>query len=187
MTNAISLETLNFHLTRLDEGTVIKPFESEDEDLNDFLFNDAKNYMRSLLAATYLLQTTDETIAYYCLSNDRITKDEEEKSTWNKINRAIANEKRRKSYPAVKIGRLAVSRKYARSGFGKMIIDAIIKMYVSGLQQAGCRFITVDAYRKATHFYEKNDFKYLTDKDGQDETRAMYLDLKAYLPHPNHR
>jgi GNAT superfamily N-acetyltransferase len=180
MTNTISLENFDFQQIQLNEDTVIKPFESEDEDLNDFLLNDAKNYFKSLFAVTYLLQTKDETIAYYCLSNDRLTKDDEEKSTWNKINRAIANNKRRKSYPAVKIGRLAVSKKYVRLGLGKIIIDTVIKMYIANRQQAGCRFITVDAYSNAVHFYEKNDFKYLTDKDKHDETRAMYLDLKAY-------
>jgi hypothetical protein len=53
-------------------------------------------------------------------------------------------------------------------------------MYIANRRQAGCRFITVDAYSNAVPFYEKNDFKYLTDKDKQDETRAMYLDLKSY-------
>jgi GNAT superfamily N-acetyltransferase len=185
MTSKMNIETLNFRQIQLDESTAIKPFESEDEDLNDFLFNDAKDYWRSLLAVTYILQTEDETIAYYCLSNDRITKDDKTKSVWNRINRTIANEKRRKSYPAVKIGRLAVSKKYARSGFGKMIIDAVIEMYTTVRQQAGCRFITVDAYRNATHFYEKNEFRYLTDRDEYDNTRAMYLDLKAYFPGKN--
>jgi GNAT superfamily N-acetyltransferase len=182
MTNNSLLETLNFHQVQLNEDAVIKPFESEDEDLNDFLLHDAKNYLQSLLAVTYVLQTDGETIAYYCLSNDRITRDDKTKSAWNRVNRAIANEKRRKSYPAIKIGRLAVSKKYARLGLGKMIIDTVIEMYTAARQQAGCRFITVDAYLNATHFYEKNDFKYLTDEDAQDETRAMYLDLKAYFP-----
>jgi hypothetical protein len=36
-----------------------------------------------------------------------------------------------------------------------------------------------DAYRKALPFYEKNDFRYLTTKDLDDDTRAMYFDLKA--------
>jgi GNAT superfamily N-acetyltransferase len=159
---------------------MIQPFESEDQDLNDFLFNDAKDYLKSLLAVTYTYRTEDETIAYFCLSHDSLTKDNEEKSAWNKVNRAIANEKRRKSYPAVKIGRLAVSKKYARLGFGKLIIQTIREMYANSQQQAGCRFITVDAYSTALSFYEKNNFKYLTDKDKEDETRAMYFDLKQF-------
>jgi predicted GNAT family N-acyltransferase len=179
MNSTLDLSNRCLQLERLEAGTIIKPFESDDEDLNDFLTNDAKKYLQSLLAITYILRTEEETIAYYCLSNDSITKDDETKSTWNRINRGIANDKRRKSYPAVKIGRLAVSKKYVRSGLGKMIIDTVIKMYIEVQQQAGCRFITVDAYHEATPFYEKNGFKYLTDEDRQDETISMYLDLKA--------
>jgi GNAT superfamily N-acetyltransferase len=163
----------------LTQDTVIKPFESEDRDLNDFLLNDAKNYQKSLLSVTYLYRTEEETIAYFCLSHDSLTKDEEAKSSWNKLNRAIANEKRRKSYPAVKIGRLAVSKKYARLGFGNIMIKSVMNMYANNQQQAGCRFVTVDAYRNALPFYEKNRFRYLTEKDEQDETRAMYFDLKT--------
>jgi predicted GNAT family N-acyltransferase len=170
---------LDVRQIRLCEDTNIKPFENEDQDLNDFLFNEAKNYLNSLLAVTYLIQTKEETVAYYCLLHDRLTKDEEEKSVWNKLNRAISYRKRRKSYPAVKIGRLAVSKKYTCLGFGKLIIKGIIEMYAHEQQQAGCRFITVDAYSNAVRFYEKNKFKYLTDKDQNDLTRAMYFDLKS--------
>jgi len=173
------MKNINWQHIKLKADTIIKPFESEDDELNDFLFNDAKDYLASLLSVSYLIQTEEETIAYYCLSNDRVIKDEEEKSIWNKINRAIANEKRRKSYPAVKIGRLAVSKKYAGMGFGNFIIQAIQEMYINNQQQSGCRFITVDAYRNALKFYEKNNFKFLTDKDTTNETRAMYFDLKS--------
>jgi len=172
-------EKLEWNLIRLEENTEIKPFESADEELNDFLFNDAKRYLFSLLAVTYLIETKDETIAYFCLANDRVMKDDEEKAVWNKINRTIPNEKRRKSYPAVKIGRLAVSEKYAGMGFGNFMIDTVGEMYTDNQQQSGCRFITVDAYSNALGFYEKNDFKFLTDKDKTNETRAMYFDLKT--------
>jgi GNAT superfamily N-acetyltransferase len=165
-------------LIRLEQDTVIKPFESEDQDLNDFLLNDAKKYLSSFLSVTYIFQTEDETVAFFSLSNDNLSKDDEEKAAWNKINRPIANEKRRRSYPAVKIGRLAVSKKYAGFGIGKSIIRIVREMYTRSQQQAGCRFVTIDAYRNVLPFYEKNLFKYLTDKDKQDETRAMYLDLK---------
>ena len=173
-----SLFPANVELVKLEENTDIKPFESEDHDLNDFLLNDAKNYLKSLFAVTYIYQTKDETVAFFCLSNDNLTKDEEEKSVWNKVNRAIPNAKRRKTYPAVKIGRLAVSKKHAGLGIGRLIIGTVINMYLVN-QQAGCRFVTVDAYRNATPFYEKNGFKYLTNKDEKEDTRAMYLDLKS--------
>ena len=165
-------------LVRLTEDMVIKSFESEDKDLNDFLLNDAKNYLKSLLAVTYLLQVGDETVAYFSLSNDSLIKNDRERPAWNRINRAISNDKRRRTYPAVKIGRLAVDRKYAGRGLGSHIILAIREMY-NNPQQAGCRFLTVDAYRNALVFYQRNRFDFLTGQDINDDTRAMYFDLKA--------
>jgi hypothetical protein len=94
-----------FKMVRLEADTVIKSFESEDKDLNDFLLNDAKNYLESLLAVTYLLQIGDETVAYFSLSNDSLIKNDGEKPESNSINRTVPNNKRRSSYPAVKIGR----------------------------------------------------------------------------------
>jgi GNAT superfamily N-acetyltransferase len=169
----------NIKLARMEQDTTILPFESEDKDLNDFLLNDAKHYLKSLLAVTYLLQTGDETIAYFSLSNDNLSKSDSEKSTWSKLNRAIANDKRRRTYPAVKIGRLAVAKKYAGMGVGRFIIKTVEGMFISEQQRTGCRFITVDAYRSALSFYQKNEFKFLTEQDAADDTRTMYFDLKA--------
>jgi GNAT superfamily N-acetyltransferase len=169
----------NFRLVRMEEDTTIQPFESADKDLNDFLWNDAKNYLKSLLAVTYLLQAGDETVAYFSLSNDSLIKNDDEKSAWNKINRAIPNEKRRRTYPAVKIGRLAVAKKYAGMGLGSYIILAVQNMFINEQQRSGCRFLTVDAYRDALPFYQKNEFRHLTEQDINDDTRTMFFDLKA--------
>jgi hypothetical protein len=40
---------------QIDVDTEIKSFDCGDADLNDFLFSDAKNYLRSMMALTYLL------------------------------------------------------------------------------------------------------------------------------------
>lgn len=45
---------------------------------------------------------------------------------------------------------------------------------------SGCRFLTVDAYKAAIPFYEKCGFNFLSEKDEEDETRAMYFDLMYY-------
>jgi predicted GNAT family N-acyltransferase len=169
----------NIKLIRLKEDMVISPFESEDKDLNDFLLKDAKSYLKSLLAVTYLLQVGDETVAYFSLSNDSLIKNYGEKTMWNRINRFIPNNKRRRSYPAVKIGRLAVAKTHTGIGLGKRIILAIKSMYINEPQRAGCRFLMVDAYHDALPFYEKSKFKFLTEQDKNDDTRTMYFDLKA--------
>ncbi|MCL2282191.1 MAG: GNAT family N-acetyltransferase [Fibromonadales bacterium] len=180
MNSAELFEKLKVRTVRIDDGVEIKPFESEDKDLNDFLRNDSKDYRNSLLSVTYMIQSDTETVAYYCLSNDRLSQNIDEKSIWNKINRLVSNNKRRKSYPAVKIGRLAVSKKYANIGIGTTIIETITEFYRNiSMQHAGCRFIIVDAYKNALPFYEKNGFRYLTENDEKDATRIMYLDLKS--------
>lgn len=46
-------------LKRLDTDTKLKPFCCSDTDLNGFLFDDATNYSKELLAVTYLLETED--------------------------------------------------------------------------------------------------------------------------------
>ena len=183
----MSLKGIDFEweLKRLELDTKIKPFESEDTELNGFLFEDAKNYFAQMLAVTYLIQKDTETVAYFSLLNDNLRRtvqkdlSEEESKIWNRLNRKMPNRKRKGTYPAVKIGRLAVTKKYAQNGFGKLMIQIVIRMYLEKEQKAGCRFITVDAYENAFGFYERSGFNFLTDKDKNKKERAMFFDLKA--------
>lgn len=170
-----------FTFRQIEADTLIKPFDCGDPDLNGFLFDDAKNYLDSMLAVTYILEDNDaeKTVAYYCLLNDKIELDPDEKSKWNKINRKIPNGKRCHAYPAVKIGRLGVSREYAHQRIGQMVIMQI-KMIFSRMTLSGCRFLTVDAYADAVPFYERCGFHCLSYKDEGEVTRAMYFDLIYY-------
>ena len=43
-----------------------------------------------------------------------------------------------------------------------------------------CRFVTVDAYRSAMPFYEKNGFLPLLEEDDGEMTRLLYFDLADY-------
>lgn len=174
-------ESLVFNRLSLDYD--IKPFDCGDADLNGFLFDDAKNYLSELMAVTYLLEYKNQTVAYFCLLNDKIifdTSDIQEKSFWNRFNRQnkIPNTKRRQNYPAVKIGRLGVSLNFNGQGVGRFILDTV-KSLLFEKNDIGCRFITVDAYSSAFHFYEKNGFIFLSDDDSGESTRLMYFDLKS--------
>ncbi|MDE6262903.1 MAG: GNAT family N-acetyltransferase [Muribaculaceae bacterium] len=167
-----------FTFRQIETDTEIKSFDCGDDDLNDFLVSDAKNYLRAMMALTYLLEDNDEskTVAYYSLLNDKIVFDPEDKHFWNKLNRKISNKKRRKEYPAVKIGRLAVSKDYVGNRIGEAILLQIKHMF-STMRRSACRFITVDAYSAAIPFYEKCGFSFLSEKDKNSRTRAMYFDL----------
>ena len=67
----------NFSFRQIDADTEIKSFDCGDADLNDFLFSDAINYFKSMMALTYLLEDSDKemTVAYYSLLNDKIVFD----------------------------------------------------------------------------------------------------------------
>ncbi|MDE5920820.1 MAG: GNAT family N-acetyltransferase [Paramuribaculum sp.] len=163
---------------QIDADTRIKSFDCGDADLNDFLLSDAINYYKSMMALTYLLEDNenDKTVAYYSLLNDKIVFDPDEKKLWNRLNRHIANSKRRKEYPAVKIGRLAISKDYAGKQIGRSIILQL-KYVFATMRRSACRFITADAYAAAVPFYEKCGFMFLSEKDKHSPTRAMYFDL----------
>lgn len=174
------MDISRFSLKRLQFDTTIKPFASSDSDLNKFLLDDAKNYYKDLMAVTYLVEAEISTVAYFSLFNDKVTRSDNSVPFWNRLNRRIANEKRRKHYPAVKIGRLAVSSDFENLGMGSNIIE-LIKFWFTSNNRTGCRFITVDAYRAALSFYQKNNFHFLTDTDKYDLTRLMYYDLRKLI------
>ncbi len=167
---------------QLSFDTEIKPFKCAEDDLNGFLFDDAKHFQEELMAVTYLIEDRhqDLTVAYFSLLADKISFNPEEKSVWNKLNRNIPNSKRRRNYPALKIGRLAVNEKYAGAGIGTFVLDSI-KYAFTSVKRLGCRFLTVDALNSATSFYEKNGFQFFTELDKNDETRLMFYDLKNFI------
>ena len=81
-----------------------------------------------------------------------------------------------KSYPAVKICRLATSASHRGLGLGRLIVNMVISSYQQD-NKAGCRFITVDAYANAIPFYLNLGFSPLSKEDEGAETRLLYFDL----------
>lgn len=167
---------------QLASDTEIKPFKCAEEDLNGFLLEDAKHFQQELMAVTYLLEDLQKnvTVAYFSLLADKISFNPDEKFVWNKLNRNIPNPKRRRNYPAVKIGRLAVNEQFMGCGVGTFVLDSI-KYAFTTVKRLGCRFLTVDALSSATSFYARNGFQFFTELDEADETRLMFYDLKNFV------
>lgn len=167
---------------RLQEETELSSFDYGNEDLNNFLFNDAKAYLKRLLSVTYLLKRGNDTVAFFSLSNDRISVPDSDKSTWRKVKSCFPHAKHRSDYPSVKIGRLAVDLKYQRCSVGTVILNFIESMFVSN-NRTGCTFVTVDALPSALPFYKKNGFVLLNKRLEETEGRTMTLfyDLSQLL------
>lgn len=180
----MNLNALN--LIRVEATTLIKPFDCGNQDLNEFLLNDAIKYEQNLLAATFVIENEEKTIAYFSIFNDSIKVEDLDgvsKTQLKKIlSRIVPFGKRHlKHFPALKIGRLGVCVKEKRCGLGGHLVKYIINLAIEQNKTCACKFVSVDAYADAVKFYEKFGFDFFTPLDENKETRQMYLDLTPLI------
>ncbi len=152
-------------------------FDCGDSDLNEFLLEDAKHFLEKRIANTFILEDNGHIAAYFCLLNDKVSRVEVTNSRWNKIKDSFPEGKRFRSYPAIKIGRFAVSKDYQGQNIGSMLMDLLKDRLNSQVSQSAFRFITVDAYHSAISFYQKNGFVELSQKEEDEHTRLMFFDM----------
>lgn len=164
-------------LVRLTPDTELVGFDCGDEDLNSFLVEDAKSFLDKRIATSYLLVDSDNIVAYFCLLNDKISRQDVTKSQWKKIRGGFPERKQFGSYPAVKIGRFAVSSKYRGRNIGTDLMNLLKDMLNGNPNYSAFRFLTVDAYISAINFYLKNNFKPLSEKIQNDHTRLLFFDM----------
>jgi len=151
---------------------IAESFDCGDSDMNEFLMKDALKYIEGKIAVTYLCFCENELIGYYSLSNDSIEIKGRDKRVLQELG------KRQKTYPAIKIGRLGIDKRFWRKGIGSRIIEIVIGFGLRNSEHVGCRYISVDAYpqQEVVNFYKKNDFKCLKTKEKRKNI-PMYLDL----------
>lgn len=176
-------------LTNLSDFSV---FDCGNQDLNEFLRDDATNYAQKLLGVTYLFTLDSnprEIVCFFTVSNDGLKIDQYSNRTKRKVNKEIPYAKQMRNYPAVKIGRLGVNIKFKGQGIGTQAMD-FIKGWFCNKNKTGCRFLLVDAYNEppVLNYYSGNGFLFLLeeedeiqkDKAGNSKplrTRLMFFDL----------
>ena len=180
----------------LDEELInsTKLFECSNLDLNDFFQNDCIAFANELMGKTYCFTLDSDSkniVCSFTISNDSIKTSILPNARKKKVLKNIPSQKRFKSYPAVLIGRLGVSKKFTSLGIGTELLNFIKSWFIERDNKTGCRFIIVDSYNtnEALNFYKKNGFNFLfsseeqektaTDvsNDSQIKTRLMYFDL----------
>ncbi len=62
-------------------------------------------FLEERLAKTYLLCDGEEIVGYYCLLNDKLSKQEVANSEWRKIKKRFSHSKHFGSYPAIALER----------------------------------------------------------------------------------
>ena len=172
-----------YGIRRMEKEEIIESFDCGDADLNDFILHESLVYRKALLAVSYVVEDNlGQAIGYFSLANDRVSLTDFESNTeFNRFRRhRFVNEKRLKSYPAVKICRLGIDLSARGHGLGSELL-VFIKSYFINDNKTGCRFITVDAYASAVPFYLKNGFVPLTVDDADEYTRLLYFDLDEVI------
>lgn len=86
-------------LVRLTEDHVFKPFDCGEEDLNEFLLLDAKDYLHRLMSVTYIIENDERTVAFFSVSNDRVAISDTDKATWRRIKKLFPHTKHRSAIP----------------------------------------------------------------------------------------
>ncbi|MBQ6722956.1 MAG: GNAT family N-acetyltransferase [Paludibacteraceae bacterium] len=165
------------NIVPLTKDYALTAFDCGDSDLNEFLLEDAKLFLEKRIANTYILEDEGKIAAYFCLLNDKVSRQEITNSRWNEIKDSFPDNKRFRSYPTIKIGRFAVAREYHGQHIGSTLMDTLKLFLKNDVSRSAFRYITVDAYLSAIPFYSKNGFAELTQKEESEHTRLMYFDM----------
>lgn len=169
--NKINIQELNETNFEL-----LSPFHISDQDLQEFILQDAYPNQKLGISKTYLLLYDSKIVGYITLLADTLRLEGELRDYFK--NKDVDY----KTLPALKIGRLAVDDCLQRCGLGTKLLT-----FAHGLAEHtskhlfGCRFLILDAKRNSDHkkdsihFYKKLGFKVL--KERIKGTTPMYLDL----------
>jgi GNAT superfamily N-acetyltransferase len=158
---AFSIELLNARNAKY----TLAPFDSGDDELNDFLKNDALKEQQLLLSRTHLCFYKDHVAGFITLAADSIRLDKDKLDPSQHIDGCDYP-----AYPCILIARLAVDNKLHGHGVGSYLLSLAIGFALEG--PLGCRYLSVDPKEGAVRFYEKIGFRYWTKSK-----RRMYLNM----------
>jgi len=166
------------HLTRRD---ILTSFDSGQgyEELDGFLKDDARSSQENLISRTYLCFWKNNLVGFITLVTDTIELKAVEDGD------QVDGYKHPK-YPAIKIARLSVDKRFRKRGIGSFLLLWSIGKFNQITKQVGCRYITVDSKPQSIGFYEKYKFK-LVKKYKDRDFPPMYLNaypiISAMEPH----
>lgn len=165
-------------LVNYSPGYKLGEFDCGIPDYNLFIQNDAEHLIKLNFTQVKLLisKSNADVVGYVALCADSFLVDREEKEKYG-IQYA--------TYPALKIGKLAVNKHYSGRKIGHYLIFLVLGM-VDQMNEMGiaCRFITVDAdieYEpKTPDFYQKFGFvfnEHSVYQSSKRKNRSMRYDI----------
>lgn len=182
-------DELELEIRQIEPGDKLTGLSLGDEAfraLKTFLSRDARSYHNRNLARTYaafvdgVASRKDPTppkklIAYVTLVCGEVTVDSED----GRLIEDEGVEYRYKHYPALKIARLAVDRRYWGNDIGSALVSLALGIAKDIICPAvGCRFAVVDSKQKSIAFYSKQGFTFLDTNENRARSEPiMFIDL----------
>lgn len=152
---------MNFLTVELNNNHIRNNFQCTHESLNNYLKLQATKESKRGLARVYVLVNNEnQVIGYYTLSSAELPKDSVPESLLKKLPQSYSG------YPAILIGRLAITKVQAGKGFGgELLVDAIMRCIMHA-QSIGTSAIIVDPIdENAISFYKKYMFRSLPESN----------------------
>ena len=163
-------------------------FDCEIEELNQFFYHQAKEYINYGYTQMYIFEDARKLIliGYFAVCCCNVQVKEKELVSVEKIARFV---------PGILIGKLAIDKKYQNQKLGKDLIKKAIIIAVEISKIVGCRCVFVDALvnKRSINFYQNIGFDFVNDSLGiqiyknleenikiERETIKMFLDLSKF-------
>lgn len=176
------------HVEKLIKLEIKKPSKKENyhnfktgfDEVDEYFHKEAISQHENLQTVLYLVKSNNEIVAFFTLSNDKITfEDIGNKKCWRSfVTEHFPNGSGFIYFSAIKIGYIGVKKEYHNFGIGTYLMN-YIKMMIKKKMLGGGRFLTVDSYKHVFNFYKKNGFNFISNSDEGYDTRLMYFDLKS--------
>lgn len=153
-------------------------FDCEDEDINDFIKNDALLYQEKKIATTTIFIFNQEIIGFCSIAADSLKLKVPEKIQHEVDGKPI------KEFPAIKIARVGRDKKYKGIKVGESILKWAVGHILECSDLVAVRFVTVDSYPKRVDYYESLGFIRNTHESytGSVQNVSMRYDLFNGIP-----
>ena len=152
----------------LTESDNVRGFYCGEKEIDEFIHKEALDFQNERLGVTYLCYHVDKLVGFVTLSMADLRKERMEAEDRLPIGR--------ENYPALQISQLAVCKKLQSKGIGTYLCDFSLDRAIKFSERVGCRFLVLNAIRKAIPFYEKYGFNLLKRQKGRREP-VMFLDI----------
>lgn len=151
----------------------LSKFDCGDDDLNDFIKNDAFVYQEKKLTTTVLFFYKEEFIGFLSIAADSLKMNLQEKEHYS------LHHKQLEDVPSIKFARLAVDKRYQKQSVGTNILKWGIGYALDCSEKIAIRFITVDAYRDVVKFYQK--LGYLVNQNRHYTKKSNHVSMRYEL------